>query len=106
GEQGTFHVPAVLNANGYAWTLPAGWSASGSTTNDSITVTVGSTGGNISVYAQNSCGNTADISKAIVIRTPVAAVITVSDDSVMTASGFLSYQWLFHGTPIAGATDS
>jgi hypothetical protein len=53
GASKTFSVTHV-SGNTYAWTLPAGWS--GSSTSSSITATVGSSGGTISVTPSNSCG--------------------------------------------------
>jgi plastocyanin len=50
-----YSVPAVAGSSSYTWTLPAGWS--GSSMTNTITVTVGSNGGNISVTANNSCGS-------------------------------------------------
>ncbi|HLV41983.1 MAG TPA: peptidoglycan DD-metalloendopeptidase family protein, partial [Brumimicrobium sp.] len=52
----TYSVPAVAHATTYTWTLPSGWT--GSSTNRSINANVGSTGGEISVKASNSCGTT------------------------------------------------
>lgn len=55
GTQETYSVINDPNANNYSWTLPSGWS--GSSTSNSIIVTVGSNGGNITVTPSNSCGN-------------------------------------------------
>ena len=57
--QFVFTVPVVANATFYVWTLPPGWTTSGSTTTttNSITVTTGTGGtGTISVIAGNACG--------------------------------------------------
>ncbi len=52
-----YGVAAVAGATSYAWTLPAG--ATGSSTNNTITVNFGATymGGNICVSALSPCGN-------------------------------------------------
>jgi hypothetical protein len=49
----TYSVTAVSGVT-YRWTLPSGWTGSSST--NSITVTTGSTAGNVQVEALNSCG--------------------------------------------------
>ena len=55
---GSTQIYSVTNdptADGYTWTLPSGWT--GSSTTNSITVTVGTSSGTISVGAfNNSCG--------------------------------------------------
>ena len=54
GTSQTYSIAAVSGATSYIWTLPSGWT--GSSTSTSITTTVGSTGGTISVAAVNACG--------------------------------------------------
>jgi hypothetical protein len=57
----TFSVPAIANATGYTWTLPAGFSITAGANTNSITVYVDSaatlTAGTIRVRGTNSCGN-------------------------------------------------
>jgi hypothetical protein len=55
GTSQTYSIAAVSGATSYTWTLPSGWS--GSSTSTSITATAGSTGGTISVKANNACGS-------------------------------------------------
>ncbi len=64
---GSTQTYSVTNVSGvtYAWTLPAGWSGTSST--NSITVTVGATSGNITVTPSNSCGNGTAQSLAITV---------------------------------------
>jgi hypothetical protein len=54
GSSQTYSIAAVSGATSYTWTLPSGWS--GSSTSTSITATAGSTGGTLSVKANNACG--------------------------------------------------
>lgn len=55
GSTQVYSVTFVQGANmTYTWTLPSGWV--GTSTSNTITVTAGSTGGTISVFASNSCG--------------------------------------------------
>ena len=54
GSNQTYSVAPVATATGYVWTLPSGYS--GSSTSNSISVTIGNANGVINVVAQNSCG--------------------------------------------------
>jgi hypothetical protein len=54
GTSQTYSISSVSGATSYTWTLPSGWT--GSSTSTSITTTVGSISGTISVIANNSCG--------------------------------------------------
>jgi hypothetical protein len=72
GSSQTYSVAAVSGATSYTWTLPSGWS--GTSTSTSINTTAGSTGGNISVKANNSCG-------ASTART-LAVTVTASNTNI------------------------
>lgn len=54
----TYSIPAVSGATTYNWTLPAGASITAGSNTNSITVTMGTTAGNICVDASNSCSST------------------------------------------------
>lgn len=54
GSQQTYSVSPVSGASSYSWTLPAGWG--GSSTSNVIVATAGTSGGNITVVANNDCG--------------------------------------------------
>lgn len=51
-----YTVAEVATATSYNWTLPSGWNITGGSGTRSITATVGSAGGTVSVTATNSCG--------------------------------------------------
>jgi large repetitive protein len=102
GSSQTYSVPTVTGATSYTWTLPSGWS--GSSTTNSITVTVGSTGGTLSVAAVNSCGTGTARTLAISVTTPPSQPGTISGNSVVcqgttqtysvaAVSGATSYSW-------------
>lgn len=55
GDTATYNVANDPNATGYTWTLPSGWSGSG--TSNSIFATSGNNSGTITVTANNSCGS-------------------------------------------------
>jgi PKD repeat protein len=65
GDVETYEVVNDPNVTSYSWSLPTGWS--GSSTTNSITVTVGSSTGTIQVTPTNQCGN--GTSQTLVIST-------------------------------------
>ncbi|WP_066508259.1 ice-binding family protein [Rufibacter sp. DG15C] len=52
----TYSVAAIPNAQSYIWVVPTGWTITAGATTNSITVTVGTGAGEISVRAVNPCG--------------------------------------------------
>ncbi len=54
GASGSYTVPNDPSATSYTWTLPSGWS--GTSASNTITAIAGSSGGVITVTANNSCG--------------------------------------------------
>lgn len=85
---GTTQTYSVTNVAGvtYTWTLPSGWSGSSST--NSITVTVGAASGSMVVTPSNSCGNGPARSLAV---SPVATPANnlCSNGTVISAGGSL-----------------
>ena len=69
----TYTIAAVSGATSYVWTLPGGWS--GTSTTNVITVTLGTVGGDISVWAINACGS----SPATTLTVTVYHVISASE---------------------------
>ncbi len=55
GSSNTYSISPVSGAASYIWSLPSGWT--GTSVTNSIITAAGSTGGNISVTAENSCGS-------------------------------------------------
>lgn len=69
----SYSVTPVDNATAYIWTLPGGWT--GSSTTNSISVTSGSPGsGTISVFARNSCGDSAPQTFDVTVKAGTPAV--------------------------------
>lgn len=75
----TYTVPAVSNATSYTWILPAGWT--GTSTTNSITVTVGGSSGTIGVFASSSCGNTSTSNLAVTVNAIPSAPGIISGNS-------------------------
>jgi hypothetical protein len=67
--EATGQVYSVTNVSGltYNWTLPNGWTKTAGGTTNSITVTVGTAGGTISVTATNDYGTSTARTKAVTI---------------------------------------
>ena len=86
----------------YSWNLPAGWS--GNSTTDSITVTVGSDPGMISITANGNCGSSIAQTLDVTVTSapPQPGLITGADSvcqgamatySVNPVTGATSYTW-------------
>ena len=54
----TYTVGSLTGATGYTWSLPPGWTIISGQGTNSVTVAVGSNGGNIYVVANFACGDT------------------------------------------------
>jgi hypothetical protein len=113
GSSQVYYVDNVPNATSYTWILPSGWS--GSSTGNAITATVGSTGGNVQVRANNACGSSTYRSLAVSvtsgasslalnkpvqassIETPAFPASYAVDASTSTrwSSGYTSPQWIY-----------
>ncbi|MDX1543667.1 MAG: hypothetical protein R3214_06935 [Christiangramia sp.] len=62
----TYSISSIPYATSYTWSVPSGWSIDPATQNtNSITVAAGTTDGNISVYAENDCGQSSMIVLAV-----------------------------------------
>jgi hypothetical protein len=96
------NVPGVT----YTWAVPAGWSAISGQGGNSITVTAGSTGGEITVTPSNSCGNGTPRTLTVTVNSVPAQPGTISKSgsasvqsgssqtySVAAVTGATSYEW-------------
>jgi hypothetical protein len=102
----TYSVSAVAGATSYTWTLPSGWS--GTSTTNSITVTVGNTTGSVSVKANNNCGSSANQNLPVTPGPVPAQPGTISGNtsvtsgqttnySIITVPNTTGYTWLLSG---------
>jgi hypothetical protein len=73
----TYTVGAVAGATNYAWVVPTGWSIVSGQGTTSLTVTVGSTTGTVSIKVtpSNSCGNAAQLTKSVTVSRLRSAVV-------------------------------
>ncbi len=103
GSVQTYNIAAVSGATGYVWTLPSGWT--GSSTTNSISVTVGSGSGSIAVAPSNSCGNGTTVNLPVtasivparpgIITGNIAVCTGIAQTYTITAvAGATSYSWV------------
>ncbi len=92
-----YSVVAVTGATSYTWTLPSGWT--GTSTTNSITATVGTSGGTISVTANSNCASSAAQSLAV-------SVASLVQPGHISGSTFLcsSSSQVYSVLPVVGAT--
>jgi hypothetical protein len=101
GSTATFSISSVIGATSYTWTVPAGATINSGQGTTSINVTFGSSSGNISVTADNSCGSSAATNLAITINsaptvgfTSSPATTVCSGTSVtLSGTGATTYVW-------------
>ncbi|MCD6067063.1 MAG: hypothetical protein K0S33_1889 [Bacteroidetes bacterium] len=98
GNSATWSVTAVPGATDYTWTLPGGWS--GTSTTNSITATGSTNSGNISVTANNSCGNSAAQTLAVAVDLLPASAGAISGTTTICSGSTNTYSI----SPVAGAT--
>lgn len=89
-----YSVAAVSNATSYVWTLPAGATVASGSGTRSITVNFDATAasGDISVLAQNACGDGQASALALTVNTlPAATGTIIGESSVCQGSTGVSY---------------
>jgi hypothetical protein len=102
GNEVTYSITPVSGATSYTWSVPSGWT--GTSTSASISATAGTTGGNITVTANNDCGSSTSQSLTVTVNSAPAqpGIITGNTDvcsgsaviySVTPVSGATSYTW-------------
>lgn len=94
-------VPNDTNASQYNWTLPSGWSITGNNNINAIQAISGSSGGVISVTAENVCGPTSAVTKTItVVPSNLGTPGSITGNTDLCAGTSASY----YIAPVAGAS--
>jgi PKD repeat protein len=123
GSSATYSIAAITGATGYAWTLPAGASITSGANTNNVTVTFGTTSGNVSVAGTNGngCGNGPSSANLAVTVSPIVTAsvsISATATSICTGNSVTftatptyggaspTYQWKVNGTNVSGATSS
>ncbi|MBL7889569.1 MAG: T9SS type A sorting domain-containing protein [Bacteroidia bacterium] len=83
----TYSISPVSGATSYVWTVPSGWS--GTSTSATISTTVGSPDGNITVAAINGCGTGATTTLAVISTTTPAQPAPISGITEICGNGSL-----------------
>ncbi|MEI6764801.1 MAG: PKD domain-containing protein [Bacteroidota bacterium] len=100
-----YSISPVPGALSYVWTVPSGATITSGQGGTTITVTFGTSNGDICVYASNNCGNSPATCTAITITTPPSSAFSWSPTSPapsqtctftpsVTGAG---YSWNFQG---------
>jgi hypothetical protein len=71
-----YSIAAIPNATGYVWSVPAGATITAGAGTTSITVTFGTTSGNVSVYGTSTCATGASNSLAVTVNPLPVPTIT------------------------------
>lgn len=115
GASETYSVTNVAGIT-YTWSFPATWSQTAGGTSNSVTATVGSGNGTISVTPSNGCGSGTSQTLSVTIgstpaitnhpsSTAVCAGATLTL-SVTTSGTGVQYQWKKDGSDLGGQTAS
>ncbi|MFH1120221.1 MAG: CARDB domain-containing protein [Bacteroidota bacterium] len=83
GSTQIYSILPVVGATSYTWLLPSEWNGYSNTS--SITTTVGSTGGDIFVFANNSCGS----SLSSTLNINIASIPTIGISPIELFFGFI-----------------
>jgi len=91
GGSETYTVPAIAGATSYVWTLPTGITGTSST--NSITVTIGSTAvsGSIKVKGHNNCGDGSESILVITVNKLPSAAGTITGNASVCKGGSETY---------------
>ncbi|HOZ79858.1 MAG TPA: M12 family metallo-peptidase [Ferruginibacter sp.] len=98
GSSQTYTVTTVAGATSYTWVLPTGWS--GTSTTNTITVTAGTSNGNIAVTANNSCGNSTARTLAVTSSSTPATPVSITGNTAVCPATTQTYT----AVAVAGAT--
>ena len=79
----TYSIAAVARATSYNWTVPVGSSITGGIGTNSITVTIGSTSGTVSVTPVNACGNGTAATKTMTVSTVPGTVGSITGSTTV-----------------------
>ena len=111
-----YSITALTNATGYTWSVPAGATITSGANTTSITVTFGTTSGNVSVYGTSACTSGAPNSLAVTVNAlptptitgPSTACTNTAGNIYTTQAGMSNYVWTVSagGTITAGSTSN
>jgi hypothetical protein len=74
-----YSISALFGATSYIWTVPSGWAIQSGQGTTTISVLVGSVGGNISARGVNACGSGATRTRAVTVATCARMASSTND---------------------------
>lgn len=83
----TYSVLPVNGAASYVWSFPAGWNIVSGGNSNSVSVSTGNSTGNISLSAQNNCGQSTPSQFNVVVRTIETLVSITGPDTICIDGG-------------------
>jgi len=83
----TYEIAAVTGATSYTWSVPAGWVINSGQGTRTVSVTAGTSGGTISVYSSNTCGNSTPRNLTVTVGTISTAPTGVTITNNNTCNG-------------------
>jgi len=98
----SYSVTALSGATSYTWTLPTGWS--GTSSLRAINVNATTTGGNITIKANNSCGSSSTTQVTITVSNIPAPIVDFGVNSTTQCLGSNSFSFTNATTTISGVT--
>jgi len=99
-----YHTDAVSGATSYSWSVPEGWIINSGQGTASISVSVGSSMGDISVTASNVCGTSSAVSNSATPWRPiVASGGTISTYTADGTNGVNGAVYKVHSFTVVGA---
>jgi len=98
GTSQSYSVIAVPGATSYTWSLPPGWA--GSSVSRTINATAGSSGGTISVSANNTCGNSLVQTLFVTSNSIPSTPVSISGNTSVCKGSVQVYSI----SPVAGAS--
>ncbi|MUP44302.1 T9SS type A sorting domain-containing protein [Gramella sp. BOM4] len=102
GISQTYSISGVSNATEYIWTIPGTWSSTSlTTTSPNLNVTTGTTGGNITVVARNSCGTSTERTFAVTVKAGTPSQPSAIQGDAAVCPGISK---TFSVDPISGVT--
>lgn len=98
----SYSVSAISGATSYTWTIPSGWA--GTSSLRAINVTASTSGGNLTVKANNSCGSSSATQVTITVSNNPAPVVDFGVNSSTQCLSGNTFSFTNNTTTISGVT--
>jgi hypothetical protein len=106
GNNEIYSVDPVAGATSYTWTLPGSWT--GTSSSNSISTTIGTSGGPISVIANDACGSSSPTSITVTVDvtpTVFSSGVTICEGNVAELEGSTDFGTItWYDVPTGGTS--